>query len=84
MQGKICIPLLLKTAALVESLVINPPFVYGNKRTGAVAMVAFIEEEGYLFIAENENFYKPVISISTIEKSFDEIVKWLRENTTKI
>ena len=73
-----------KAAAFIDSLVINHPFVDGNKRTGAVAMVAFIQEEGYLFIAESEDFYNFVISVSTGEKSFHDIVKLLRKNTTKI
>lgn len=73
-----------KAAALIESLVINHPFIDGNKRTGAVAMIAFIENEGIVFSAENEDFYNFVLTISTGERSFDEIVKWLRENINKI
>jgi death-on-curing protein len=30
-----------KAAALGESLIINHPFIDGNKRTGTVAMIAF-------------------------------------------
>ena len=70
-----------KSAALIESIIINHPFIDGNKRTGAVAMVALLEEEGFVFSAEEEDFYNFTISISTGEKSFDEIVKWLKENT---
>ena len=68
-----------KSAALIESIIINHPFIDGNKRTGAVAMVALLEEEGFVFSAEEEDFYNFTISISTGEKSFDEIVKWLKE-----
>ncbi len=67
-----------KSAALIESIIINHPFIDGNKRTGAVAMVALLEEEGFVFSAEEEDFYNFTISISTGEKSFDEIVKWIK------
>jgi len=70
-----------KAAALGESLIINNPFIDGNKRTGAVAMVALLEDEGLVFSASEEDFYRFVISISTGEKKFDEIVDWLKENT---
>ena len=70
-----------KAAALGESLIINHPFIDGNKRTGAVAMSALLEDEGLIFSAEEEDFYNFVISISTREKKFDEIVEWLKKNT---
>jgi len=70
-----------KAAALGESLIINHPFIDGNKRTGAVAMAALLEDEGLFFSAEEKDFYNFVISISTGEKKFDEIVEWLKENT---
>ncbi len=73
-----------KAAALIESLVLNHPFIDGNKGTGTVAMIAFIEEEGYVFSARNEDLYNFVISIATGERAFDEIVKWLKDNTNKL
>ena len=72
-----------KAAALGESLIINHPFVDGNKRTGTVAMIAFLEENGLHFSASEENLYNFVISISTGEKKFEEIVEWLKENTVQ-
>ena len=35
-----------EAAALGESLIINHPFINGNKRSGAVAMSALLEDEG--------------------------------------
>jgi death-on-curing protein len=72
-----------KAAALGESLIINHPFIDGNKRTGAVAMVAVLEENGFLFSADEEDFYDFVISISTGEKKFEQIVDWLKEHATQ-
>jgi len=70
-----------KAAALGESLIINHPFIDGNKRTGAVAMIALLEDDGLIFSAKEDDFYEFVISISTGEKSFDEIVEWLKSNS---
>lgn len=72
-----------KAAALGESLIINHPFIDGNKRTGAVAMVALLEDEGMIFSAKEDDFYEFVISISTGEKAFDEIVAWLESNSRR-
>lgn len=73
-----------KSAALIESLIINHPFIDGNKRTGATAMVALIESAGFKFSANEEDFYNFVISTSTGEIAFDKIVEWLRKNTTEL
>lgn len=70
-----------KAAALGESIIINHPFIDGNKRTGAIAMVSLLEENGFVFSAEDENFYQFVTSISIGEKKFEEIVEWLKGNT---
>lgn len=69
-----------KAAALGESLIINHPFIDGNKRTGAVAMISLLEDEELIFCASENEFYKFVISISTGETRFPEIVEWLKAN----
>jgi len=75
---------LKKAAALVESLIINHPFVDGNKRIGALAMIAFLKESNYYLPASSEKLYEFIISISTGEIKFDAILVWLEENTKKI
>jgi death on curing protein len=70
-----------KAAALGESLIINHPFLDGNKRTGFIAMVALIEEEKYLLNASQIEAYNFTIKISTGEIKFEEIVEWLKNNT---
>lgn len=67
-----------KAAALSESLIINHTFIDGNKRTGSLAMIALLEDEGLMFSGDEEDFYNFTISISTGKKSFDEIVAWLK------
>jgi death on curing protein len=72
-----------KAAALGESLIINHPFLDGNKRTGFIAMVALVEEEKNFLNASKEEAYNFTIKISTGEIKFEEIVQWLKSNTSK-
>lgn len=73
-----------KAAALGESLIINHPFIDGNKRTGMLGMATFLLENGiYIDTVDNE-LYEMVIKISTGVISFEQIVTWLKTNTAKI
>ncbi|WP_218029074.1 type II toxin-antitoxin system death-on-curing family toxin [Segetibacter aerophilus] len=47
-----------KAAALGESLIINHPFVDGNKRTGMLAMASLLISYHYRFTATSDNFYR--------------------------
>ena len=73
-----------KAAAIAESLIINHPFVDGNKRTGFLAMLAILEIERFHLTAPQEDAYQTIISISTGEFLFDQIVEWLKANTVKL
>jgi death-on-curing protein len=70
-----------KAAAIAESIIINHPFVDGNKRTGFLAMLAVLESESIKITASNELIYSCVIDISTGSKSFEQIVDWLKQNS---
>lgn len=70
-----------KAAALGESIIINHPFIDGNKRTGTIAMIALLQENGLHFATNEECLYNFIISISTGESRFQEIVEWLKANT---
>ena len=70
-----------KAAALVQSIIINHPFVDGNKRTGFLGLLTLLDEEGVSLTASNELIYAFVIDISTGSKSFEEIVEWLKLNS---
>ena len=70
-----------KAAALGESLIVNHPFIDGNKRTGMLCMTALLMVNNYTFIASSHDFYNFVINISTGSISFEEIVEWLKNNT---
>jgi death-on-curing protein len=66
-----------KAAAIIESILINHPFVDGNKRTGYVLMRLLLLKSGLDIQAGQEEKYDFVISIATGESSFDSIKNWI-------
>ena len=72
-----------KAAAIAESIIINHPFVDGNKRTGYILMEAILKFGNINIISSDAEIYKMVIDISTGDLRFDEIVIWLKANTAK-
>jgi len=71
-----------KAAALGESLIVNHPYVDGNKRTGFLAMTALLYEEGLGLTASPEEAYDFVIAIATGNLKYEGIVAWLKEHCT--
>jgi len=76
--------LLAKAAALIESILVNHPFVDGNKRTGYVLMRAFLISNQMDIQASQEEKYSFVINIASGRSSFEEILDWLMHHVEKI
>jgi death on curing protein len=72
-----------KAAALGESLIINHPFVDGNKRTGIAGLLTLLMEYNLKVSSSEDDLYNLTIDISTGKIKFDEIVEWLKNNTEK-
>src|SRR5918993_4280555 len=72
-----------KAAALIESLLINHPFIDGNKRTGYVAMRSFLISNGLDIDGTQDEKYEFVISIASGKMRFDEIVEWIASHLIK-
>ncbi len=73
-----------KAAAIGESIIMNHPFIDGNKRTGYLLMEAVLRFGNKKIPVTDEILYQFVISISTGEIKFDEIVNWLKNNTQQL
>jgi len=69
-----------KAAALIESIVINHPFLDGNKRFGYVAMRLILLESGLDIDAPEEDKYLFVIGIAKGELKFYDICNWIKKN----
>lgn len=73
-----------KAAALCESIIVNHPFVDGNKRTGFAAMVALLMEYGIQLTAAENDAYQTIIKVSTGELRFEGLRDWLGINCKKM
>lgn len=73
-----------KAAAVFESLVINHPFMDGNKRISYVLMRLILLENGFDITANQDEKYEMVIAASKGEIRFDEIRKWIGSKMLKM
>jgi death on curing protein len=68
-----------KAAAILESIVINHPFIDGNKRTGYVLARLLLLKSGLDIKTTQEDKYEMVIAVSRGEWKFEQIKDWLIE-----
>jgi len=72
---------LIQLAAIYTAgIVQNHPFVDGNKRTGFVVGVLFLELNGYIFSASEEDAACAVLALASGELKEQEYAAFLREN----
>lgn len=72
-----------KAAAILESILINHPFVDGNKRTAYVLMRLILLDYELELLADQDDKYKMVISASTGDMRFDDIKSWIQARLRK-
>ncbi len=70
-----------KAAALVHSLVLNHPFIDGNKRTGIVSLILLLELNGFKLITGQEELVKTVLQIENKNLDIEQIARWLEEHS---
>jgi death-on-curing protein len=68
--------------ALISGIVRNHPFVDGNKRTGFLVGVLFLELNGLRFIASEEDATQAVRLLAAGDLDEDSFKNWLRANST--
>lgn len=73
-----------KTAALVHSLILNHPFLDGNKRTATFLGYRFLLINGYKFYARSKELVRFALDVEA--KKFDqkEIARWLKNHSKKL
>lgn len=72
-----------KAAALFESIILNHPFVDGNKRTATIATEFFLEINGLTLSAPDKAFEDFAVHIAESRPPLEEIEEWLKENTER-
>lgn len=68
-----------KAAAIIESILINHPFMDGNKRTGYILMRILLLDDGKDINADENDKYDFVISIAAGKLPYGGILKWIKE-----
>ena len=73
-----------KSAALIQSIAKNHPFVDGNKRTAFVATTTFLELNKYSLEITQKEVVNYTLRIVNENLSVDEISAWIKKHTKKI
>jgi death-on-curing protein len=73
-----------KAAAIFESLIINHPFIDGNKRTAYVLLRSTLLLFNFDVLAFEEEKYVFTIAASTGTIRFDEIKAWIEEHLVAV
>ena len=72
-----------KAAALIESLLMNHPFIDGNKRIGYVLMRIYLINNGKDIEASQEEKFEFVMNIASGRIKLEEIAEWISGHTGK-
>ena len=67
-----------KAAAILESVIVNHPFIDGNKRMGYIFMRLTLLQFGMDLQATQDEKFEMVMAVAKGEMNFEEIRKWIR------
>lgn len=67
-------------AAYIAGIVRNHPFIDGNKRTGFLVGVLFLELNGFRFTATEESAAQAILSLAAGSLDEPALAAWLRAN----
>ena len=73
-----------KAAAIFESLIINHPFIDGNKRTAYLSLRYILTMYGFDVMAFEDEKYQMTIAASSGQIRFDEIKEWIERHLISI
>jgi len=73
-----------KAAAVFESLIINHPFIDGNKRIAYLLLRLIMRVESITLVASQKEKYDMAIAASMGQFNFDQIKDWILQHSIKI
>ena len=73
-----------KATALCFSLVMNHPFVDGNKRIGHAAMETFLVMNGYELVADVDDAENVILTLAAGELSREELLEWVTSHLHRL
>lgn len=74
--------LFAQAAALMQSLLLNHPFLDGNKRTGITAAALLLLRNGYRLTADNAGLERFTFAVVNGQQSLQEMAAWFRAHST--
>ena len=72
-----------KAGALMHSLVMNHPFVDGNKRAGAASAEFFLNQNGHRLTASDREFVEITFAAARGEVDAESLAIWFRQRVTR-
>lgn len=70
-----------KSAALICSVILNHPFIDGNKRTGVTSGLVFLGLNGIDIKVQQNQLVELALMIAVKKMNIEEVSKWLKEYT---
>ena len=74
----------LKAAVYARNIIMNHPFLDGNKRTGMISASVFLEDNGYKIIAKKGEIEKFALKIISDKLDLDLIAGWFKKYSKKL
>jgi death-on-curing protein len=71
-----------KAAALMESLILNHPFIDGNKRVAIAAAALFLRRNGYRMTPDNRELERFTLAVVNNKLLLEEVAAWFTNHTT--
>ncbi len=83
--GKELYPTLFDKAALyARNIIMNHPFLDGNKRTGMLCAFTFLERNGYAVEVARGAIEKFALKVIRDHLTLDQIAQWFKKHSRKI
>lgn len=73
-----------KAGVYSRSIILNHPFVDGNKRTGVTSASVFLEDNGFKLTAKEGELEKFAIRIILEKLEISDIADWFKKHSKKI
>ncbi len=73
-----------KAAALCYSLILNHPFLDGNKRVGHAAMETFLMLNGYEVRGSVEESERLILDVASGQVSREALAEWLKKHLAEV
>lgn len=74
----------LKAAVIMHGIIMNHPFLDGNKRSGSVSCSRFLFINGYDLVVNQRELVKTALKVHSKEISIEKLASWLKKNSRKI